>query len=77
MESISKKSLSILIDDLITTSLKTWMAQETVMKETDPSLVAAAAKQAQSLNARRNKLMRAIDEYENDIDGSPTEKTYA
>jgi hypothetical protein len=71
------KSIGTLIDELITTSMKCWYAQETVMNETDVNKVAAAAKQAQQLNARRNKLIRAIDERLGDGAITLTEKTYA
>jgi hypothetical protein len=59
---IDKKSIAFLIDELITTDIKCWFAQEAVMKETDPVKIAEAAKLAQTTNARRNALMRAIDE---------------
>lgn len=71
------KSIGTLIDELFTTNMKCWFAQETVMRETDDSKVATAAKQAQVLNARRNKLIRAIDERLGDGAISQTEKTYA
>ncbi len=71
------KSIGTLIDELITTSMKCWYAQETVMNDTDITKVAAAAKQAQQLNARRNKLIRAIDERLGDGAITLTEKTYA
>ena len=71
------KSIGTLIDELITTSMKCWYAQEAVTKETDVNKVAAAAKQTQQLNARRNKLIRAIDKRLNDEDITLTEKTYA
>jgi hypothetical protein len=71
------KSIGTLIDELFTTNMKCWFAQETVMHEVDESKVAVAAKQAQVLNARRNKLIRAIDERLGDADISQTEKTYA
>jgi len=71
------KSIGTLIDELFTTNMKCWFAQETVMHETDIEKVATAAKQAQVLNARRNKLIRAIDERLGDGAISQTEKTYA
>ena len=74
---INKKTLGTLIDELFTTNMKCWFAQETVMSETDPIKVTNAAKQAQSLNARRNKLIRAIDEYSGEDNTTLTSKTYA
>lgn len=62
MSDIAEKSTATLIDELITTSMKCWFAQETVMTEVEPIKVAAAAKLAQLTNARRNALIRAIDE---------------
>ena len=74
--SIARKSLGVLIDELFTTNIKLWFSQEIVMNSDGDIVVAKAAKQAQALNARRNKLIQAIDEIA-DIEGiSPTEKTY-
>lgn len=61
MEDITRKTTAQLIDELISTNLKCWFAQEQVCQETDPELVAEAAKLAQATNARRNALIRAID----------------
>ena len=74
---ISKKSIGVLIDELITTSLKCWFAQEVVMSSEDEKELAIAAKKAQLMNARRNALIRAIDERLGESDISPTDKTYA
>jgi hypothetical protein len=73
---IETKSTASLIDELITTSMKCWFAQEDVMKETDPEKVAKAAKLAQETNARRNALIRAIDGRLGDTN-SQLPKTYA
>ena len=62
MMDMGKKSLSILIDELITTNIKCWFAQERLMSSTNDKDVGGAAKDAQVLNARRNALMRAIDD---------------
>jgi len=61
MVNIIEKTIAELLDELITTSLKCWFAQETVCSESDPQKVAEAAKLAQETNARRNALMRAIN----------------
>ena len=74
---IDKKSLGTLVDELITTNLKCWFAQETVMKETEPEKIAVAAKLAQSTNARRNALIRAIDERVGEGNLTQLGKTYA
>jgi hypothetical protein len=73
---INIKSLGVLIDELFTTDMKCWFAQETVMKETNIEKVANAAKSAQELNKRRNLLIQAIDKICNSENLSPTEKTY-
>ena len=74
---IDKKSIGVLIDELITTSLKCWWAQEVIMNSDNEKDLAIAAKKAQLTNARRNALIRAIDERLGDGDISPTDKTYA
>jgi hypothetical protein len=77
MDDISKKSTAVLIDELCTTLIKCFMAQETVMNEaTDEQLRWEAAVSAQKLNARRNQLTRAIDASLGQGDITPTEKTY-
>jgi hypothetical protein len=74
---IDRKSIGVLIDELITTSLKCWFAQEVVMSSKDEKELATAAKKAQLMNVRRNALIRAIDERLGESDISPTDKTYA
>lgn len=59
---ISKKSIATLIDELITTDIRCWFAQEKLMNTDNDADAGKAAKDAQRLNARRNALMRAIDE---------------
>lgn len=73
---IELKSIGTLIDELITTDIKCWFAQETVMNETDVIKVSEAAKQAQLTNARRNKLIRAIDERLGDNSITNLSKSY-
>jgi hypothetical protein len=77
MGDITQKTVGTLIDELITTDLKCWFAQEDVMKETDPIKIAAAAKKAQETNARRNALIRAIDERLGESGNTQLGKTYA
>lgn len=73
---ISKKSVGFLIDELITTDIKCWFAQETIKNGKTDAEIAQAGKLAQDLNARRNALIRAIDERFGEADISPTSKTY-
>jgi hypothetical protein len=77
MEAIEKKSFGSLVDELITTSMKCWHAQERIMAGGTDEQVAAAAKNAQQLNARRNALIRAIDGRQGDGATTQTGKTYA
>ena len=62
MNDITNKSTATLIDELISTNIRCWFAQEDIMSETDTDKVAKAAKLAQMTNKRRNELIRAIDE---------------
>jgi len=73
---IETKTLGMLIDELITTSMKCWHAQDNLMnKDLSQAERLAAAEHAQTLNKRRNELIAAIDRVTNQ-DGSPTPKTY-
>ncbi len=72
---IERKTIGILIDELITTSMKCWFAQEDVNHLSDDSLIARAAKKAQIFNKRRCDLIRAIDELLQQ-ENSVSEKTY-
>ena len=76
MNNIETKSIGTLVDELITTCMKCWYAQEDVMKETDSDKVAKAAKVAQETNARRNILIRTIDTRLGEHTITPLEKTY-
>ena len=73
---IGKKSIGVLIDELITTSLKCWFAQEIVMSSKAEEEISKAAKTAQRMNARRNALIREIDIRLGEQYFSPTEKSY-
>ena len=73
---VTRKSLGTLLDELITTNIKCFMAQETIMSDNSVNVVAEAAKHAQQLNARRNALIRAIDDMLDPAASSPTKKTY-
>lgn len=77
MNDIAQKSIGTLIDELFSTNNKCWFAQEDVMTQTDPIKVAAAAKKAQETNARRNALIRAIDERLGESGNTQLGKTYA
>jgi len=74
---VSRKSVGVLIDELITTSMKCWHAQERVMHGKSDKEIAIAAKTAQQMNSKRNKLIRAIDKRLGDAALSPTAKTYS
>jgi len=75
MTDIERKTVGMLIDELITTSMKCWHAQERISAGGTDTEVAKAAQAAQQLNARRNQLIQAIDQRLNES-GSPTDKTY-
>lgn len=74
---ISQKSIGFLIDELVTTSMKCYMSQDNIMC---PDLSSKdrllAAEEAQRMNARRNLLIRKIDEILGQGSLSPTAKTY-
>lgn len=74
---IENKSIGFLIDELITTDMKCWFAQETIMGGGPDGEVAEAAKKAQQLNARRNALIRAIDKRCGESGITLTDKTYS
>lgn len=63
---IETKSIGALIDELSVTNIRCWFAQEEVMKGGSDAHIAAASIRAQTTNARRNQLMRAIDDYFDD-----------
>jgi len=73
---ISKKSIATLIDELITTDIKCWFAQERLMNADNDVDSGKAAKDAQRFNARRNALMRAIDKSLGQDDIALLEKSY-
>jgi len=77
MEPIAVKSGGFLIDELITTSMKCWFAQENIMDESlSESERLQSAIRAQELNNRRNQLIRAIDQKSGDASPSPSTKSY-
>lgn len=73
---ISQKSIAFMIDELVTTLMKLWFAQEDVMNAEDIAEVGVAGRRSQQLNARRNALIRAIDERLGEGSITPTDKTY-
>lgn len=74
---IETKTPGMLIDELFTTDYKCWWAQEKLLDESlSVEERAAQARKAQEYNAKRNKLIRAIDDVLGFIEESPTEKTY-
>jgi len=52
----------VLIFDLAIVLRATWLAQEIVMSDQDDKTTAAAARQAQRLNAHRTRLVQHIDQ---------------
>lgn len=74
---IEIKSTAQLIDELAIVNIRCWFAQEDVMKGGDDAFVAKVARKAQQLNAKRNALVRAIDERLGNAETTPDEKSYA
>lgn len=77
MSDASQKSIGYIIDELITTDMKCWFAQEDIMNEsltTEQRLNAAI--RAQQMNDRRNQLIKAIDVTLGQGHLSPTSKSY-
>jgi hypothetical protein len=74
---ITEKSIGFLIDQLITTSMRCWYAQEDIM---NPNLSEEdrlkAAIRAQQQNSLRTELIRAIDNKLGDGNITNTTKTY-
>lgn len=66
----------MLIDELITTNIKCWFAQERLMSADSDADAGKSAKEAQTLNVRRNALIRAIDEALGQGNITLTEKSY-
>lgn len=75
MSEIERKSISHLIDELITADIKTFLAQDKI-GDADDKVALAAARSAQANNKRRCELMRAIDVRLGSADTAPTSKTY-
>lgn len=73
---IEQKTTGMLIDELITTVMKCFFAQETLMTSSSIQERSDSAIKAQVLNARRNKLIVAIDKSLGRSEHSPTYKTY-
>lgn len=73
---IEVKSTAALLDELLTVLIKCWSFQEVVMKSQDEKEIARAAKGAQSTNAHRNALVRAIDQRLGEGEVTALLKTY-
>ncbi len=64
-----EKTMGELIDQLITTNIRCWFAQEDIMNmDLSDECRLKAAVLAQQSNARRTALIRAIDEKSNESD---------
>jgi hypothetical protein len=75
--SIKEKTAGQLIDELITTDLRCWFAQEDIMnKSLSEENRLQAAIRAQEQNAKRTELIRAIDSILSNIEFSNVTKTY-
>jgi len=75
---IGQKSIGEIIDLLVTADIKCYMSQDRIMDKnlsTEERLLAAEI--AQQMNARRNLLIRKIDEILGQEGLSPTSKTYS
>ena len=74
---VNEKTLGQLIDELITTSMRCWWAQEDIM---NPNLSEEArleaAIRAQQQNAKRTELIRAVDSLTSGTEFSNTTKSY-
>jgi len=77
MSSIANKSLGFLIDQLITTSMRCWFAQEDIMNPllSEEARLKAAIR-AQEQNSIRTELIRAIDIEAGNSDFTNVTKTY-
>lgn len=74
---ITRKSIGMIIDELITTNLRCWMAQEDIMNTNLTTKKRLdAAERAQIMNAKRSALVKAIDTELGYGDISTTLKTY-
>jgi len=73
---LERQELLTTVADLAIILKLCWDAQETVMHETDPVIVSKAAKEAQRLNALRNKYIRELDRLMGYNSITPLEKSY-
>jgi hypothetical protein len=74
---IETKTIGFLLDELITTDLKCWFAQEDIMNTalSDEERFQASLR-THEMNSRRNQIIRAIDELMGESANSVTSKTY-
>jgi len=75
---IGQKSIGSLLDELSIMNIKIWFKLELIMNDSSATTeeVAKAARDVQSLNAKRSALIRAIDKRLGDESISLTDKTY-
>ncbi len=74
---IDIRSIGELLDLLVTADISTYLAQDDIRDENlTPEQRLKAAYRAQEGNARRNKLIRKIDERLGNADASPPAKSY-
>lgn len=75
---LAEKTPGIVVDELFTTLYKLWWEQEKVMHGDEKSEeVLIAAKKTQELNAKRNRLIRTLDDLLGFSANTFTAKTYA
>jgi hypothetical protein len=77
MKDVTKKSIGLLIDDLITTSQKMfWMQELHNDPDASEAELAKAFKDIQTLNARRNAVINHLDRVLDPEAFTPSIKTY-
>jgi RNA processing factor Prp31 len=80
IDGVNLKSIGTLIDELSIINIRIWMMIDIIMgKDTrnhTQEEIINVAKEVQKLNAKRTKIIRAIDERLGDKDSTPAEKLY-
>lgn len=75
-DSICVKTPGLLVDEIFTVNMKIWFLQEKIMGGGTDEEIAKYSKDCQLLNAKRNKLIKSIDELLNFSLDSVSMKTY-
>lgn len=74
---VTQKTIGMLIDELSIANIRCFVAQDILMGSGTDEEKLKAAITAQEQNAKRNSLIRAIDQKLGDANASPSAKTYA